>query len=106
MSARGFRIFVNGVLLRLILFRVASWCVSSIGDAGIKQKMHLFFSPLLQLVFLFEPFCFGLSVGVARPFRGPSRRSTIFMRCSLIIVMTPVNLIMRQTNRGNDTSTR
>ena len=58
MSARGCCIFANGVLLRLILFRVASWCVSSIGDAGIKQKMHLFFSPLLQLVLLFEPFCF------------------------------------------------
>ena len=35
-----------------------SWCVSSIGDSGIKQEMHLSFSPLLQLVPLFEPFCF------------------------------------------------
>ena len=84
MSARGCRIFANGVLLRLILFRVASWCVSSIGEAGIKQKMHLFLSPLLQLVFLFEPFCFVSlqhvrTVKRSRTYAMPRHEAFIFM---------------------------
>ena len=61
-----------------------SWCVSSIGDSGIKQEMHLSFSPLLQLGRLFEPFCFASlqhvrTVKRTRTHALPRHEAVIFM---------------------------